>query len=78
VSPACHGAHARFLKFITWPALAGLLAALLILERWVWPTAAPPPPATQESYRSAVATATPAVVNIYTAKRVVPRGATAC
>ena len=59
------------LKFITWPALAGLLAALLILERWVWPTAAPPPLASaQESYRSAVAVATPSVVNIYTAKRV--------
>ena len=25
------------LKFITWPAIAGLLAALLILDRWVLP-----------------------------------------
>lgn len=60
------------LKFITWPALAGLLAALLILDRWVMPgngysdtTASTP-----GSYAPAVSKATPAVVNIYIAKLV--------
>jgi serine protease DegS len=60
-----------FLNFATWPALAGLLAALLILDHWVWPRAEQTPVATgQDSYRNAVAVATPSVVNIYTAKRV--------
>lgn len=60
------------LKFITWPAIAGLLAALLILDRWVLPNT----PATGEldrepvSYARAVRDASPAVVNIYTAKLV--------
>tara|TARA_R110002110_G_scaffold91264_2_gene237621 strand:+ start:247980 stop:249110 length:1131 start_codon:yes stop_codon:yes gene_type:complete len=60
------------LKFLTWPAIAGLLAALLILDRWVLPSAAPQPSLQQEpiSYASAVSTATAAVVNIYTAKLV--------
>jgi len=60
------------LKFITWPTIAGLLAALLILDRWVLPTAngngngiAAP-----ASYAAAVNKATPAVVNIYIAKLV--------
>ncbi len=60
------------LKFITWPAIAGLLAALLILDRWVFP--AQPDESVQHvataSYNSAVTRATPAVVNIYTAKLV--------
>ncbi len=63
------------LKFITWPAIAGLLAALLILDRWVLPepvttggsSAAP------VSYHRAVSSATPAVVNIHTAKLVTTR-----
>jgi serine protease DegS len=60
------------LTFIVWPALAGLLAALLILERWVLPLT----PAAEDtqlepvSYAPAVREATPAVVNIYTAKLV--------
>jgi serine protease DegS len=58
------------LKFATWPALAGVLAALLILERWVWITPAENTTAIGGGFRSAVAAATPAVVNIYTAKRV--------
>ena len=55
-----------------WPAIAGLLAALLILDRWVVPLG----PAGREggretvSYARAVGQATPSVVNIYTAKLV--------
>lgn len=60
-----------FLKFFTWPAIAGLLGALLILEHWVSPAASPSPNASvQQGFRQAVASATPSVVNIYTEKRV--------
>jgi serine protease DegS len=62
-----------FLQFASWPALAGLLLALLILERWVWPEERTAPVHAVDSYRSAVIAATPAVVNIYTAKRVATR-----
>lgn len=62
------------LKFITWPAIAGLLAALLILDRWVL---APDPGRSHgsagTSYATAVENASPSVVNIYTAKRVFTR-----
>jgi serine protease DegS len=60
------------LKFITWPAIAGLLAALLILDRWVMPGGGVAGDGSKEpvSYASAVSTATPSVVNIYTAKLV--------
>jgi serine protease DegS len=63
------------LKFITWPAIAGLLAALLILDRWVFPGGRVTGDASAEpvSYARAVATATPSVVNIYTAKLVTAR-----
>ena len=63
------------LKFITWPAIAGLLAALLILERWVLPASQNVGGPIQEpiSYARAVRAATPAVVNIYTAKLVTSR-----
>jgi serine protease DegS len=60
------------LKFITWPAIAGLLAALLILDRFVLPGG----PLTNgdtsasASYSQAVGIASPSVVNIYTAKLV--------
>ncbi len=64
----------QFLSVYAWPALAGLLAALLILDRWVLPSAtnarALPGPA---SYAAAVQVATPSVVNIYTAKLVTSR-----
>ena len=54
-----------------WPTIAGLLAAILILDRWVLnePLWQPASTATV-SYRDAVARATPSVVNIYTAKLV--------
>ncbi|MEH6635585.1 MAG: trypsin-like peptidase domain-containing protein [Halioglobus sp.] len=57
------------MKFITWPAIAGLLAALLILDRWVLPNTLVTGRLSQEpvSYAVAVHDATPAVVNIYTA-----------
>jgi serine protease DegS len=60
------------LKFITWPAIAGLLAALLILDRWVLPPAPGINRPGEEpiSYASAVSSASPSVVNIYTAKLV--------
>lgn len=63
----------ELLRFVTWPALAGVLAAVLILDRWVWNQGAVPAGAQELSFRGAVAAATPAVVNIYTAKRVVTR-----
>jgi serine protease DegS len=63
------------LKFLTWPAIAGLLAALLILDRWVLPRQAGTEGAGREpvSYARAVSLASPSVVNIYTAKLVTPR-----
>ncbi len=60
------------LTFIIWPAIAGLLAALLILDRWVLPLGQPARGSQQGpvSYATAVREATPSVVNIYTAKLV--------
>jgi serine protease DegS len=58
------------LKFLTWPAIAGLLAALLILDRWVLPDAGQQPDGSATSYSAAVRDASPSVVNIYTAKRI--------
>ena len=59
-----------FLRFASWPALAGALIALLILQRWVWVDQGSPERGIQTSFSAAVAAATPSVVNIYTAKRV--------
>ena len=55
-----------------WPALTGLLAALLILDRWVLPprTEFHAPSMAPASYATAVQAAAPSVVNIYTAKLV--------
>ncbi len=63
------------LTFIVWPAIAGVLAALLILDRWVLPVSPTAGVAQQEpvSYATAVHEATPSVVNIYTAKLVTQR-----
>lgn len=61
------------LKLYAWPAIAGLLAALLILDRWVLPQHGTDTPAEVVSYADAVRRATPAVVNIYTAKLVTSR-----
>ena len=63
-----------FLRTMLWPALAGLLAALLILDRWVLPqTSAAAINNSPPGFRQAVATATPSVVNIYTARSVTDR-----
>ena len=62
------------LKLYTWPAVAGLLAALLILDRWVLPKHSAGTMVEAVSYAGAVSRATPAVVNIYTAKLVTPCG----
>jgi len=65
----------RNLKFLIWPAIAGLLAALLILDRWVLPATLGTRSAEEDvaSYADAVRIAAPAVVNIYTAKLVSSR-----
>ncbi len=58
------------LNYFAWPAIAGLLAALLILDRWVLPSGDGSNGALRApvSYARAVSAASPAVVNIYTAK----------
>lgn len=61
------------LTLIVWPAIAGLLAALLILDRWVLPVTARDSQLEPVSYAAAVRAATPSVVNIYTAKLVVQK-----
>ena len=60
----------RSLQLYIWPAVAGLLAALLILDRWVLPQYREAGAGEVVSYADAVRRATPAVVNIYTAKLV--------
>jgi serine protease DegS len=59
-----------FLQFITWPAIAGVLAALLIVQ-WAGQRqeTTVPPRAGVASYADAVNRAIPAVVNIYTRSR---------
>jgi serine protease DegS len=63
------------LKFFTWPAIAGLFAALLILDHYVLPGARDRATVAPESvsYAAAVGKASPAVVNIYTARLVPER-----
>jgi serine protease DegS len=63
------------LTYIIWPTIAGLLAALLILDHWVLPLVPTADVPLQEpvSYAMAVQEATPSVVNIYTAKLVTQR-----
>lgn len=58
-----------------WPAIAGLFAALLILDRWILPETTAGQKSQQEpvSYATAVQAATPSVVNINTAKLVAQR-----
>lgn len=63
-----------YLISLFWPVLAGLLAAVLILDRWVLSEPFLQKPDTAVvSYRDAVSRATPSVVNIYTAKLVTQR-----
>ncbi len=64
-------AFVKMLSSYSWPALAGLLLALLVLQQWVLPQQqAETGLLAGSSYRRAVGLATPAVVNIYTEKRV--------
>lgn len=56
-----------------WPAVAGLFAAVLILDRWVVDPPGVEVPVAQSSFSSAVTEATPSVVNIFTRKRVLSR-----
>lgn len=64
----------EFLVSLLWPVVAGLLAAVLILDRWVLSDPLLGSSGTAvSSYRDAVAKATPSVVNIYTAKLVTQR-----
>lgn len=60
------------LAYLFWPAMTGLLAAMLILDRWVLADdgEAASPVREPVSYARAVRAATPSVVNIYTAKLV--------
>ncbi|MCB1843501.1 MAG: trypsin-like peptidase domain-containing protein, partial [Halioglobus sp.] len=62
----------QILLDIFWPAIAGLLLALLLLDRWVLAPDTRGADAGREpvSYARAVSVATPSVVNIYTAKLV--------
>ena len=65
------------LAALLWPALVGVLAAAIILDKWILTNDGNALEPAQGSYREAVARATPSVVNIYTAKlidrRVDPR-----
>ena len=64
----------NLLATLGWPALAGILAALLILDRWVLPNGVGNGPGqAAASYHQAVRMAAPSVVNIYTAKVVTER-----
>jgi len=59
------------LSFLSWPAIAGALAGLVLLQQFRAPPAAlPEGDVLARSYRGAVAAATPSVVNIYTERRV--------
>ena len=68
----------QVLQFITWPAIAGVLAAIIILQ-WYGPIRPQHPPGTEPepaavvSFAAAVERAVPSVVNIYTRKRVASR-----
>lgn len=66
----------QLLRLTAWPIIAGILAGVLILDRWMLTN----PPgaetaATVNSYAQAVQSATPSVVNIYTRKVVPTRAA---
>lgn len=63
------------LKFITWPAIAGVLVALLILDRLILPTGDRVGRSASEtvSYARAVRSASPSVVNINNFKIVQPK-----
>ncbi len=64
----------KFTQFITWPAIAGILGAIIILQWQTYGSVQPASPiAPTISFANAVRTATPSVVNIYTSKRLEDR-----
>jgi serine protease DegS len=58
----------KLLQFITWPSIAGILAAVIILQSGR--LLEPPPPEAVTSFADAVQRAVPSVVNIYTKTRI--------
>ena len=65
----------KILQFITWPAIAGVLAAIALLQWYATsrPAVLAPAGLTRTSFSQAVQRAVPSVVNIYTRKRVPAR-----
>jgi serine protease DegS len=65
----------KILQFITWPAIAGILAAIALLQWYatLQPEALPATALARTSFSEAVQRAVPSVVNIYTRKRVPAR-----
>ena len=65
----------KILQFITWPAIAGILAAVALLQWYatLQPVAPPSTTLARTSFSEAVQRAAPSVVNIYTRKRVPAR-----
>jgi serine protease DegS len=65
----------KILQFITWPAIAGILAAIALLQWYATsrPAALAPTSLAQASFSEAVQRAAPSVVNIYTRKRIPAR-----
>lgn len=64
----------KIFQFITWPAIAGVMAAIIILQWTDQQKTAPAEPAAP-SYAAAVQRAVPSVVNIFTSTRVPARRA---
>lgn len=65
----------QLLRLALWPSIAGILAGILILDRWVLSDSDRGQAPSVNSYASAVHSATPSVVNIYTQKVVPTRAA---
>ncbi|MFN2328601.1 MAG: S1C family serine protease [Chromatocurvus sp.] len=65
----------HLLRLAVWPTIAGILAGILILDRWVLSGTETETELPVNSYSRAVQSATPSVVNIYTQKVVPTRAA---
>ncbi len=65
----------KLVRFLAWPVIAGILAGLLLIDRWPLLTGANdgPAPIVLASLAPAVEQATPSVVNIYTSKTIPAR-----
>ena len=64
----------KLLQFITWPAVTGTLAAIVVLHWFMDGVREPLSANPTASFAEAVQRAVPSVVNIYTSKRVPTRG----